>query len=152
AGGVAVGTRVVTDNPVTPAAGTLPAVTLGELNGATIRAGSIGTLKVTGKAAAGLLGSVAGSTIAVNSTAATAAGPQAIRSLTVVGDALDLVLDAPAAVGSIAVGGRVTTLSSGTRIQAAYNTGAKLGTLTAGAWGQSGISLTTDLVTQAVGT
>ena len=51
-----------------------------------------------------------------------------------VGDATDLVLDAPAAVGSIAVAGRVAASTGTTRIQAGYNSGSKLGTLTAGAW------------------
>src|SRR5207248_2258113 len=37
-------------------------------------------------------------------------------------------------------------------LQAGYAGGAKLGSLTAGAWGQAGTSLTTDLVTRAVGT
>jgi hypothetical protein len=65
---------------------------------------------------------------------------------------LDSVIDAPASVGSITVGGRVATGIGSTRIQAGYNTGAKLGTLSAGAWGQAGSPATTDLVTRAVGT
>jgi hypothetical protein len=144
--------QVVTDNPATPAAGAIGTFTAGEVNGSTVRTGSIGTMKVTGFGPANFLGSITNSVVSANSTAVTAAGLQAIKSLTVAGDALDLVVDAPAAVGAIAVGGRVTSFSSNTRIQAGYNSGSKIGTLTAGAWGQSGNVLTTDLVSQAVGT
>ncbi|HJZ92363.1 MAG TPA: hypothetical protein VKE40_15915 [Gemmataceae bacterium] len=141
------GDRIVADNPVSPTAGVLTSVTIGELVNATVRAGSIGTLKVTGNTPLGLLGSITTSTVAAG-----VSGPQSIGTLTVAGDIVGSVFDAPAAVTTISVGGRVTTSSSGTRIQAAYNTGAKLGSRTAGAWGQAGIALTTDLVTRAVGT
>src|SRR5439155_21043838 len=90
-------------------------------------------------------------TVTTTSNAATPDGPQEIKSLTVAGDVSDSVLDAPGTVGAITVAGRVVA-STGTRIQAGYNTGSKLGTLTAGAWGQAGSTLTTDLVSRAVGT
>src|SRR5262249_42875163 len=67
-GGTFVSSQIVADNPATPAAGVLPVVSVGELNGSTVRAGSIGALTVTGKAGPGLIGSVIGSTIAVTST------------------------------------------------------------------------------------
>src|SRR5262249_6769463 len=50
-GGSVVGnSQIVADNPSTPTAGALPAVSVGEMNGSTVRGGSIGTLIVTGKA------------------------------------------------------------------------------------------------------
>src|SRR5262249_24216207 len=137
AGQVVGPTQIVADNPVTPAAGVLTSVTVGELGGSTVRGGSIGTLKVTGNVAAGLLGNIVTSKISATSPAAGLTGPKAIGSLTVTGDIFDGVIDAPATVGSITVGGRVRALSFSSRIQAGYNTGAKIGSLTAGAWGQS---------------
>jgi hypothetical protein len=153
-GSVSTGSQIVTDNPLTPTAGALGTVIVGELNAATVRTGSIGAMKVTGNTTLSLLGSASNSTISADSTAAAKAkaGPQAIGSLTMAGDFTNSVLDAPASVGSITVGGRVTSLSSGARIDAGYNTGGKLGTVTVGAWGTAGIALTTDLVSQAVGT
>jgi len=60
----------------------------------------------------------------------------------VTGNRTDGVMDAGASVGTVAVGGRVTTVSTGTRIQVGYNTGARLGGLTAGTWVTSGLALT----------
>jgi hypothetical protein len=146
-GGSVSASTLVAANPLTPTAGTLTTATVGDLNGSTVRAGSIGTLKVTGNVALGLLGHVSTSTIAAG-----AGGPQAVGTLTVAGDVIDSVLDAPATVGAITVGGRVASETGGTRIQAGYNLGSKLGTLAAGAWGLPGNPVTTDLVSRAVGT
>ena len=75
---------IVVANPATPAAGVLTAATVGDLNGSSIRAGTIGTLKTTGNVGLGLLGNVSTSTVAT-----TAGGPQAIGTLTVAGDIID---------------------------------------------------------------
>src|SRR5262249_3379104 len=93
----------------------------------------------------------ASSTIAINSAATTRTGPQALGSLSVAGDFFDSVLDAPANVGSISVLGRVFSGTSVTRVDAGYAASANLGSITAGAWGQSTSALTTDFVTQNVG-
>src|SRR5262249_334083 len=152
-GGSVGGAQIGADNPATPTAGALSSVTVGELANSTVRAGSIGTLKVTANVAAGLLGQFQQSTVAVTSTAVGPTGPQAIGSLSVAADVRDGVLDAPGTVGAITVGGRITFFSSsGSRLQAGYNSGSKLGTLTAGAWGEAGFPVTTALVTRAVGT
>lgn len=150
-GGTLSVSRVFTDTPANPAAGFLTTFSAGELSTATIRAGSIGTVKVTGNVGLSRLGSANNSTIVATATPATPTGPRAIGSLTVAGDAIDLVVDAPGPVGSIAVAGRVNTAATGTRIQAGYGVGAGLGSLTAGTWGLAGNQFT-ELASQSVGT
>ena len=143
--------QVVTDNPGLPTAGFLTAFTAGELNNATVRTGSIGTMKVTGSTPFGRLGNVTSSNISADSTAVTPTGPQAVGALTVAGDFTDSTVDARATVGSVAVTGRASGTNR-TRLLVGYATGSKLGSLTAGAWGQPGTSRTTDLSTRSVGT
>jgi hypothetical protein len=151
-GGLLSGSQVVTDNPAAPTAGALGTFTVGEINSATVRTGSIATMKVTGYTPLNFLGSITASTMATDSTATTKTGPQAIQSLTAAGDFQDSTIDAPATVGTIGIGGRVVSASVETRVLAGYNSGAKLGTLSAGAWGQATGTLLTDLNTRAVGT
>jgi hypothetical protein len=151
-GSVSTGSTVVTDNPLTPAAGFLTTFTAGDLSAATVRAGSIGTLATIGSTANGLLGNLAGSTIAVDGVAATPAGLRAIVSLAVAGDFSDSTLDAPGTVGAVSVTGRVVSFASGVNLAAGYAAGSNLGSLSAGAWGQPGSNLSTDLVSQSVGT
>jgi hypothetical protein len=152
AGGLLVSSQIVTDNPVLPTAGALGTFTVGEVSSSTIRTGSIATMKVTGYTPLNFLGSITTSTVSADSTATTKTGPQAIQSLTAAGDFQDSTIDAPATVGTISVGGRVFSNTVETRVLAGYNTGAKLGTLSAGAWGQAAGTLLTDLNTRAVGT
>lgn len=151
-GGLFINSQVVTDNPVVPTAGTLGTFTVGEVVQSTIRTGSIGTMKVTGYSPFGFIGSITSSTVAANSTAVTKSGPQAIQSLNLGGDFSDTTLDAAATVGTINIGGRVASNSFEARVLAGYNTGAKLGSLSAGAWGQAAGTLATNLSTRAVGT
>ncbi len=139
-----------TENPAAPASGFITSLTVGQMDFASIRAGSIGTVKVTGNASQGLLGNVSSSTIAIDSAATVKGGLQALGSLSVSGDFADSLLDAPESVGSIKVLGRITTVTTGARIEAGYAAGAHLGTLTAGAWGEPGTLVTTNLVTQSV--
>jgi hypothetical protein len=143
---------IATDNPTNPSAGFLTTTTLGELTSSTVRAGNISTFKTIGSVPFVLLGNINASTIAVNSTTPTSP-PLAIGTLSATGDFSDSVLDAPSRVGTISVAGRVTSLSSGTRVQAGYSQfNGGVGTLTAGAWGQPTASRTTDLVSDNVGT
>jgi hypothetical protein len=155
-GSVASGSQVVTANvnPNAPLSGFLTTFTAGDLNSATVRASSIGTLKTTGNniTVRPLLGSIASSTVAVIGSAKATTGQQAVGTLSVAGDFVDSTLDAPATVGTISVTGRVFSNSSEARIEAGYANGSKLGSLTAGAWGESEKTITTDLVSQAVTT
>ena len=143
---------IVTDNPLAPTSGFIGSLTAGELSSSAVRAGSISSLKVTGSTPFALLGNVLSSTIAINSTASAKGGAQALGTLTVAGDFVDSVLDAPGSVSSISVTGRIASVNAETKIQAGYAMGAKLGGLTAGAWGEAGSNITTDLVTQSVAT
>jgi hypothetical protein len=148
-GGAVNFSSILTDNPAAPTAGFLTAFTAGEVFGTTVRAGSIGTLKTAGSVPFALKGGFGGaSTVAVNSTAATLAGPRAISTLTVAGDFDGSTLDAPGTVGTISVAGRVVNAS----VRAGYAPGSKLGSLTAGAWGQSISTSPVELVSQNVGT
>ncbi len=151
-GGIEAGSKIVTDNPVTPASGSIATFTAGEIANSTVRAGSIGALKTTGSVPFALLGDIGTSTIAINAGTPLAGAVQALGALTVAGDFSGSVLDAPATVGKIEVLGRIAGSSVETRIQAGYAAGNKLGSITAGAWGQAGSNFTTDLVTQSVGT
>jgi hypothetical protein len=151
-GSVSGGSQVVTANPTAPASGFLTTFSAGDLNSATVRADSIGTLKTTGSGAFGLLGSINLSTVAVTGSASTKTGPQAVGTLSVAGDFSDSKLDAPATVGTISIAGRVFSNTLSTRLQAGYAAGSKVTSLSVGAWGQAGSSLTTDLISQSVGT
>ena len=77
-------------------------------------------------------------------------GLQALGTMTVAGDFTDSLLDAPASVGKIQVIGRVAAFSVETKIDAGYAASSGIGSIIAGAWGQTGISATTDLVTQSI--
>ena len=150
--GGTVGGQVIVENPAAPASGFITSFTAGDLTSATIRVGSIGTMKVMGSVPFALLGNVSGSTIALNSGFAVNGTMQALGTLSVAGDFVNSVLDAPLSVGSIDVRGRITSSGVGTRVQAGYQFANKLGSLSAGSWGTPGNTLITDLVTQNVGT
>ena len=125
------GSQIVTDNPGLPAAGFLTTLTVGDINGATIRTGNIGTMKVTGNVGLGFLGNIINAAISADGALTTPSGTPAIGSVTVAGDYSDSTLDAPLNVGSVNVGGRITVGSGTTRILASYAPGNKLGVLTA---------------------
>jgi len=146
------GSSIVTDNPLAPASGAVKTLTVGEFVSSTFRGGSLGSFKVAGNAALGLLGNVTNSSIDLDSSVSSVGGPLALGTLTVNGDFADSNLDAFASVNTITVVGRITSVTTGAKIQAGYATSAKIGALTAGAWGEAGISLATDLVTQSIGT
>jgi hypothetical protein len=143
--------QVVTDNPGLPAAGFLTTLSAGEINGATVRTGSIGAVKVIGNVGLALLGSITNSTISADGAATTPTGPVAIGTVNIAGDYTDSTLDAPLNVGTLSVAGRLTVGSGPTRVLAGYAAGNKLSTLTAGAWGIAGNTTTTDLSTNSLG-
>lgn len=151
-GGSVTSSQVIADHPTTPASGFLTSFAAGELDNATVRAGSIGTLKAAGSVPFALLGNVASSIIAITSGATIPGGLQTLGTFTAAGDFVNSVLDAPATVGKIEVLGAITTTGVSTRVQAGYAAGSKLGSLTAGAFGKAGSTFTTDLVAQSVGT
>jgi len=145
-------TSIIASNPTTPAAAAIGAFTAGDINSSTIEAGGIGTLKTTGSKTFALLGNIANSDIAITSGSAAKGGPVALSALTVAGDFSGSLLDAPASVGKIMVTGRINSGNvTDVGIDAGYTTGANIGSITAGAWGQAGNTVSTDLVTQSVG-
>lgn len=152
-GGAFTNGSVLADQAANPAAGALGTLTVGEMaGGALVRAGSIGTLKVTGSVALGLLGNINASAIYVTSGATVAGAPQAIGMLTVAGDFHNSLLDAAATVVKIDIAGQVSDTAANTRIQAGYAAGSKLGSFTAASLGVAGSTFTTDVVAQSIGT
>jgi hypothetical protein len=143
--------RVNADNPATPENGFINTFTAGDIATSTIRAGHILTMKTTGKASLGLLGNINSSTIVATAGAPTTGVAQALGTLTVAGDFSDSVLDAPGSVGKMDVLGRIAAVTTSTRVQAGYESGSKVGSISAGAWGQASALETTDLVTQSIG-
>ncbi len=85
-------------------------------------------------------------------SATTKAGPVALGTLSVAGDFVDSILDAPGTVGGISITGDVLSKNIEASLEAAYAPGSSLASLTAGAWGQAGSTFTTDLVSQSVAT
>jgi fibronectin-binding autotransporter adhesin len=132
---------------------TIGTLTAGDLESSAVVAGYIGAIKTTGNSSLGLLGNVSSSTIAVTTGFPLKNGGPltGLGSMTVAGDFSDSLLDAADAVSSIQVAGRITSLTHESGIDAGYALGG-IGTLTAGAIGESGITFSTDIITQTIAT
>jgi|GEM_PF-6109349 len=145
-GGLDQNSLIVADNALTPNAGFINALTVGAMSSTTTRAGSIGTVKVTGSVPFNLLGNVSNSLIAATLTGTA----PALGSLSVNGDVVTSTLDVAGNVTSITVTGEVAASSTATRINAGYAVGSKLGSFTAGNMTSSGAG-SASLVSQAIG-
>lgn len=142
---------IVSDNPTTPSAGYISALSVGTMSNSTIRAGSLGAVKVPGSVPFDLLGNVSSSSIAATSGVTVAGATQGLGSLTINGDFLNSSLDVQANVGSINIVGQSISSFTVNRISAGYGAGSKLASFTAGNLSAIG-TIANNLVSQAIGT
>jgi hypothetical protein len=142
---------VLTDNAATPANGFVDNFTAGEVSNSTLHFGRVLNLKTAGNIPAGLLGNISGSTIAITSGATVGGTLQALGTLTVAGDFAFSILDAPASVGKIDVRGKISGEGSPMRLQAGYDAGSKIGSITAGALGSTTANSVNEIISQSIG-
>lgn len=143
------GVAVNLENPSNPATGFLTTFNAGTLFNTTVRAGSMGTVKVNGSTPFFTAGDVLDSQFAA---LATGVGTKALGSLTVARNFSTSIIDVPATVGTITINNSVISNASSSRFNVGYGTGAKLETLNVGSFGTADSFATSRLSSQHVTT